>query len=292
MAACATSSCSSSRLPLAGRRIVVTRPAHQGRRLCESITAAGGQALSFPLLTIRPVDPSGHERLLTALAQIVAGVFDLVVFVSPNAIEQTFDALVQTGKSWPSFLRVAVVGKGSESALAERGIRSECVIAPEYRFDSEGLLALPALGSVHGWRVLILRGDGGRELIANTLRERGATVELLTCYHRDAPEKNTARARLRALWRDEGGVDALTLTSSEGLRHLHALTAPEDQSYLRAIPLFLPHARIAQQALELGLGHLILTEAGDDGLMAGLIRHFAPLPPSPLSSPSITSFKA
>ena len=273
MAACAQSS---SRA-LSGRRVVVTRPAHQADALCAAITAAGGEAVLFPLLSIRAVNAKDHAHLLSVLRRLLAGEFDLVMLVSPNAIEQTFSALAQTGQTWPASLPVAVVGKGSEAALAARGVLRERIISPGERFDSEGLLAMPALQSVRGWRVLILRGDGGRELVATTLRERGATVEAVTCYHRDAPDADAARIRLQALW--QKGIDAFTLTSSEGLRHLYALLDDAGKQRLQTIPLFVPHSRIADEARHLGLSRIIPTLPGDAGLMSGLIACFSAAEP-------------
>src|SRR3990167_7545431 len=111
----------------------------------------------------------------------------------------------------PPALKIATVGQGSAKALHELGIAE--VIAPAEHFDSEGLLALPELQNVAGWRVLILRGDGGRELLGDTLRARGATVEYAACYRRSKPQQDIA-ALIDAV------PDALTVTSSEALDHL------------------------------------------------------------------------
>ncbi len=272
-------------LPLAGRHIVVTRPAHQAEGLCAALQAAGGQTLLFPLLSIRAVAGAERVQLEQVLARIAANAFDLAVFVSPNAIHQSFQVLAACALGWPQDLPVAVVGKGSEQALASRGVLPACIIAPQERYDSEGLLALPALQAVAGQQVILLRGDGGRELIATTLRARGATVEYATCYHRDPPSvqegaggSGTPGSPLRALqqlWQ-QAALDALILTSSEGLRHLYALLDDAGRARLQDTQLFVPHARIAEEARRLGLLRVVLTAAGDAGLVRGLIDHFAP----------------
>lgn len=258
--------------PLAGRHVVVTRPAQQAGPLAAALAAAGGIPVLFPVLEIHEVDAAERELLRAVLARLAAAEFGLAVFVSPNAIERTFAELRASGLTWPApaRLRVAALGKSSERALAACGIGD--VIAPRARFDSEGLLELPELQAMAGKRVIIFRGDGGRELIAETLRARGATVEYVTCYRRAAPAGDTAE--LRRLWQ-EGRLDAFTITSSEGLRHLHALLGEAGRALLEGTPLFAPHARIVEEARGLGLQRVVATAPGDAGLLRGLKEYFA-----------------
>jgi uroporphyrinogen-III synthase len=155
-------------------------------------------------------------------------------------------------------------------ALAAHGIDS--CIAPRERFDSEALLALPELacGRVAGRRIAIFRGDGGRELLADTLRERGATVDCIACYRRSGPPHGVAP--LLAAWR-AGRQDALAVSSSEGLRYLYDGLDDEGRRFLAATPVFVPHARIAENARALGLGRVIETAAADAGIVAGLCAY-------------------
>lgn len=248
--------------PLAGRTIVVTRPRAQAAPLAAAIAGLGGSPLLFPLLEISPAaDP---RPLADAVARLAD--YTLAVFISPNAVDHALPAIFARGP-WPAGLRPAAVGQGTVRALAAQGING-CV-APTERFDSEALLALPALAAeqVGGRRVAIFRGDGGRELLAETLRARGATVDCVTCYRRSGPA--TGSESLLAAWR-AGRLDALTVSSSEGLRHLFDLLDGEGRDYLARTPLFVPHARIAESAAALGLHQIILTEAADEGLVAGL----------------------
>jgi uroporphyrinogen-III synthase len=134
------------------------------------------------------------------------------------------------------------------------------------------LLDLPELIDVSGRRVIIFRGDGGRELLGETLKARGATIEYVTCYRRDQPQLDPAP--LLKLW-EEGRLDAVTLTSSEGLRNFFDMVGRLGQAWLKKTPAFVPHQRIAEQAEILGLAKVIATEPGDDGLMAGLVQYFA-----------------
>lgn len=263
-------------LPLAGRHIVVTRPAQQAAPLCAAIAAAGGVAVAFPVLAIHPVNAAEARQLAQVLQRVCAAEFDLAIFVSPNAVAHSFATLREQGLQWPAQLPVAVVGKGSERALLDQGVASSQIISPQTRFDSEGLLALPAMQDMAGKRVIIFRGDGGRELTTSTLRARGATVSRVTSYRRSGPPADADLSELLQLWQD-GQLDAITMTSSEGLRHLQGLfTARQlDQQLLQTTPMFAPHQRIAEEALKLGLTRVIATAAGDAGLMQGLSAYFA-----------------
>ena len=250
--------------PLHGRSIVVTRPAGQADSLCAALAALGAEPLRFPLLTIAPVaDPAPLEAVARRL-----GEFELAFFVSPNAVNFALDAILPAAP-WPAELRVATVGKGSEAALAARGF--ERVIAPQSGFDSESVLALPAFQApaLAGRRVLILRGDGGRDLLGDTLLARGASVEYVTCYHRGGPDGDPAPLIERAC---AGRLDALTLTSSEGVAHLLALPGA---TTLTGVPVFVSHPRIAAAATEGGFTRVIATGPGDQGLLDGLVAHFS-----------------
>lgn len=251
---------------LAGRTVVVTRPAAQAESLAAAIEAEGGTALRFPLLEISPLaDPAPLEDIARRLDQ-----FDFACFVSPNAVDYALGVVLRE-RGWPEHLRALAIGASSEAALACFGVTR--VIAPRGRFDSEALLALPALAAdeLAGRRVVIFRGDGGRELLGDTLSERGATVETVTCYHRSRPRADAKR--LIELARS-GRLDAVTLTSSEAVANLVALLGADAALVLAHTTLFVPHARIGERARELGAPHVVPTGPADDGLLAGLLSHF------------------
>ncbi|MDD4911569.1 MAG: uroporphyrinogen-III synthase [Sideroxydans sp.] len=239
---------------LSGLNIVITRPREQALELTQRIQQQGGNVLLFPLLDIAPAN---NQVALHAFAQRVAS-YDFLIFISPNAVKYGLAAL---GKIPPS-VKVASVGQSSAQALRDSGISH--VIAPTERFDSESLLALPELTHVMGQRIAILRGDGGRELLGDTLKERGAKIEYITCYQRSKPELDPA-----ALYAAQ--PDALTVTSSEALAHLWQMLDNSDKSILSSLPLFVPHPRIAALAHEQGWQNIFTTASGDDGLLAALV---------------------
>lgn len=251
-------------LPLAGRGIVVTRPAHQAAGLAELIRAAGGNPILFPVLEI--LDTENLQPLLDAIARLDD--YRLAVFISPNAVVRTMNQ-VAARRAWPAHLRVAAVGKGGVKELRRFGITG--IIAPDRMFDSEHLLALPELQDVKGKRVIIFRGDGGRELLGDTLSARGAVVDTIECYRRAQPRVDAALL-LKAWARDQ--VHAVTVTSSEGLRNLFEMVGKLGQSWLRRTPVFAPHPRIAAAARELGCSIVVDSAPGDEGLIDALRRHF------------------
>lgn len=250
---------------LAGRRVVLTRPVGQAGQLAELVRAAGGEPILFPTLEI--LDTGKPEPLIALVDRLES--FDLAVFISANAVNKAL-ALVRSRRSWPPALRVAAVGRASERALQRHGFAA--VIVPQQGFDSEALLALPELNQVAGKRVLIFRGEGGRELLAQTLAQRGAVVEYAECYRRGLPRIDAAP--LIALW-EQGRLDAFTATSGEALANLFELLGAAGRQCLQTTPLFVPHERIAATARELGARTVVLTGPGDEGLVAAAAAFFA-----------------
>lgn len=252
-----------SAISLAGRTIVVTRPAGQADALCAGILARAGRALKFPVIDIVPV------TITTELAALIDTLetFDMAFFVSPNAAQHGVEA-VRARREWPTQLRVATVGKGSEQALRALGFTD--VIAPRAGFDSEAVLALPEFdaNAVSGKRVIIFRGDGGRDLLGVTLSQRGAIIRYAACYARRIPSMGADR-----LLSTNASVDALVLTSSEGVGNLGVMLGEGMRRVFR-IPVFAPHPRICARAREAGFTTVIETEAGDAGVLEALEQHF------------------
>ena len=252
-----------ARGPLAGKGIVVTRPAQQSEKLAAALRAAGAHCIVFPTIEIlAPLDASALHAVIDRLEQ-----FDIAVFISPNAARAAMQA-IKARRDWSEAVKAATIGHGGERELARHGITD--IISPA-RFDSEGLLEMPALQTVAGRRIVIFRGDGGRELLGDTLRARGAAVEYVACYRRALPSADPAP--LLEAWRD-GRIDALTVTSSEGLRNLCTLLGADGRALLQATPLFVPHPRIGDAARAAGCAQVNVTAQGDEGLLAGLAAWF------------------
>ena len=255
--------CSDARAPLAaGVGVIVTRPARQSAGLVAQLAALGATPIVFPAIAILP--PMDDAPLARAHASLAT--YDAAVFVSANAAEYGAPG------RWPRNVVAYATGTGTAAALRAVGVPD--VTIPQTTFDSEGLLALPALASLRGKRIAIFRGEGGRDRLADALRARGAHVDCVDCYRRARPESG-AGGLAEAL--TQGRAQALTITSSEGLDNLRALLDARALEVLRSIPTFVPHPRIEEHARGLGFS-TVPTASGDAGLIAGLLEWFAQHP--------------
>ena len=243
---------------LGGRHVVVTRPATQADAFCAMLERAGARVTRFPAIEIRgPRDPSGLRAALQGLAE-----YDIAVFISPNAVRRVVPEARAHGP-WPPGLRTAAIGASTARELAAQGLPAD--IVPETRFDSEALLESDALQSVEGLRVVIFRGDGGREFLAQTLRSRGAEVTYAEAYRRARPEidPRALAASLRA-----GAVDVMTVTSGESLQNLVTMLGPVAGDALWETRLVVGAVRVAERARELGFrGEVVTAEDPTDAAM-------------------------
>lgn len=248
--------------------VVITRPRAQAQALADGVAELGREAVLLPLLDIFPLaDQTGLQRALAGLAD-----YALVAFVSPNAIDAAF-AHVQR---WPDGVALAVLGETSRACLARHGIHdgNAKIFSPldPTRSDSEHLLRALALDSLDGKRVLIVRGETGRELMADGLREAGALVDTVAAYRRQVPAMTPQLAdTLRELLARQNDW---IITSSEALRGLLGLVAQLGDAAavakMQQQHLIVPHARIAETASSLGLTRLTLAGSGDAALLAAL----------------------
>ena len=248
--------------PLSGMTVLVTRPDGQADGLAHLINEAGGQAVLAPLLSIAPpLNPSTAKSLLNA-----AEPWDWLIFISANAVR---GVLGVDGWMGPvaGATRLAAVGEATATALAEAGLTVDLVPYPQ--FNSEALLADPRMAQVAGQRVLIVRGEGGREHLAETLRERGADVAYAEVYRR-VPVSIEAFSSSLNLWQ-EANFDAVVVTSGEALAHLTGLLRETGlDSHPRPV-LVVPSERIANQAAEQGWpGILIAEQASDEGIVQAI----------------------
>jgi len=254
--------------PLAGRGIVVTRPREQAGGLAQRIEQAGGVAFLLPAIEIEDVqDLAPILALIDCLED-----FDLAIFISPSAVAKAMNLIRRRRgeREWPVRLRVAAIGRGSRRALEQHGF--DVVIAPSAHADSEALLAMPELASMAGQRVVIFRGDGGRELLGDTLRARGAEVRYAECYRRGRPRADCAP--LLAAWA-RGAVQAVTVSSGEGLRNLYDMLGKLGQQWLRSTPLCVPHARLVHSAQQLGIREVRVAGSADEEVLGALVAYFA-----------------
>ena len=262
------------------KTIVVTRPSGQSRQLIEilskSIEHSGVAKRSLPEIVALPlltIVPKTEDQLADHIATSLKDA-DLAIFVSPNAIECVMRLLE---RDWQTFSKkiipIGVMGGSSKLALQNHGIGQEQsptpVLIPQNieKWDSEGLWQeLQALGwNWSGKKIIIFKGEGGREWLADTLTKAGATVEAISTYTRVPLDLDNPAWHLihemdfsKSLW---------LLTSSEAVRYLGQVVKDQFPQGLQSASALCPHHNIADAAEIIGFGEVFTTEPGDEALI-------------------------
>ncbi len=248
---------------LGGLRVLVTRPAARAAKLSNLIQDAGGIVVRFPTLEI--VGCADNERTFGYFQRIC--VYDWVIFISVNAVYFSQKAY-NVAKIFPARVKVAAIGRATAQALCEIGINVDLV--PKQPFNSEALLETDDMKCVKGLKCLVVRGKGGRELLAECLRKRGAEVNFVEVYRRMKPKIDMSSV-MRS-WHDEG-MGVVTVTSGEVLDNLVSMMGPEGLTLLRKTPLLVISPRLKAKALAMGITHVMLArEASDAGIYAALCK--------------------
>lgn len=248
--------------------VVLTRPVAQAGPLAARLVASGCVAHVFPLLDIQPLHDS--HALQAVLARLTD--YAMVAFVSPNAVDAAFAHIA----NWPRAVTAAVVGAGSRLALAQHGVTdaTATIVSPRdlHRTDSETLLLELDVEALRGKKVLIVRAETGRELLADQLRAAGIIVDQVAAYRRLATALTPERvAALQTLLQQENDW---VITSSEALRFLQDMVQQAagiaGWTAMLQKTLIIPHERISQTARSLGFQQIIQTGSGDDALCAAI----------------------
>lgn len=242
---------------LAGVTVAVTRPAAQADSLCRLIEAHGGTPIAFPAIEIRAPESQQLAALPSRLNQ-----FDMAIFISANAVE---GAARLIGDTLPTALQLAAVGDSTRRAVERHWRRP--VISPAQGSNSEALLATGELQQLNGRRIIIFRGQGGRELLAQTLSQRGAAVEYAEVYRRVRPGGD-----LRRLMAHDPPPDVITATSNEILQNLYDMAAPTQRQWLLQRQLVVIGERAADLAVRLGFQHpaIVAAHGNEHGLVEAM----------------------
>jgi uroporphyrinogen-III synthase len=243
--------------------VLVTRPEGQAESLLKLLADAGYRGIHCPMLVIEEL--SGPDAGQRELLQNLTG-YAHIIFVSSNAVRcgmrwiEDFWPRLPTGADWYA------VGEGSAAALARYGLD---VQLPEGQMNSEGLLELPQLQAVENERVLIVKGEGGRDAMQQVLRQRGALVDELACYRRRPPDLGPGE--LAEIIRNEH-CGALILSSGEGLHNMVSLLDKRELEQVRSLTLVVPGARVAAMAREAGFGEILEAANATDSAVLGALR--------------------
>lgn len=250
---------------LAGLKILVTRPSGQGETLMDAIRQSGGEVVSFPLLKIEPIADGERQAEIRQLVQDLDQ-YHLLIFISSNAARYGLQWIDQYWPQFPAGVEVVAVGPATAAALEELPCR---VQTSATGMLSEDILQLPVLRAVEDKKVALFRGVGGRELLADTLRERGAQVDYIETYERR--NVTNSGAELLELLQHEN-VNVLTVTSGQILDSLCQLV-DITQNGINLIPLLVPSERIEEMAKTAGFKQVVCSHGATDGaVVAGLVE--------------------
>jgi len=242
-----------------GLRVLNTRPLNQSTALDRAICAAGGISINLPALTISATALDWLSRMpeLTTVSQ--------AVFVSANAVNYYFYALKQANIPWPASVSVIAVGNATAAALSKQGIQVHHV---PFIADSEHLLELDALQNIQHQTILLIKGLGGRSVIAEVLQSRGACLIPMDVYYRGLPD--IKQEYINSVWQDDS-VDIILFTSQQAIINLFALFSEEGRSWIRRKPCLVISARLAEAASLLGIKTIIISQ--HDKILDAL-RHY------------------
>jgi uroporphyrinogen-III synthase len=231
--------------------ILVTRPKPQGEELCARIEELGGKPIYLPTLEIVPIqDDELFRQQMKSLSQ-----YDWLIFISPQAVFHSVAWIPQS-----IGIKFAAIGEGTKNALQAAGFTD--ITHPLDEWTSEGLLKLPCFNSVSGKKIMLVKGAGGRELLADTLMARGAIVTEWVVYRRVLPDMTVDPGLFY-----QQKIDIIICTSGESMRNLIKLvlrdvrSTPQDKRItdIFEIPLVVISPRLVQLARELGFKKVSLS---------------------------------
>ena len=234
---------------LNGAGVLITRPGHQSAELARLVEKAGGVPVLFPAIEIEPT--ASASQLLSKFHSLSR--HDLAIVISSNAANYGEPVLAELVVQ---NVRLAAIGPATARTMKHLGCRPGVV--PASGFNSEALLADEEFRDMAGRRVLILRGQGGRELLGDTLRHRGATVDYLEVYRRILPQPGSGEVeKIESLWA-QGGIRFVAANSVETLDNLVKLLTQDGQRLLRASRIVTISERVVRKAEQIGIAAPVL----------------------------------
>ncbi len=241
--------------------VLVTRPEDQAGHFIDMINSSNGTAINLPTIDIAasPLNDEQKKKLHN-LADV-----NIVIFVSVNAVNYALEALKSLKMTFPENLIVAAVGPSTASALQQNNVQVD--IVPESDFSSEGLLATPELDEIAGEKILIFKGQYGRELLSAELEERYADVDSIECYQRVIPNVDI-KPIIKSL--KAGSIDAVTATSVSSISNLFEMFGNQSK-LLVDVPFVVASRRIAQFCDDYEIKHTTIADnAGDKAMLDAL----------------------
>lgn len=253
----------SPELMLEGKTLWLTRPEGQIKSLQGALESHGAKVLSMPMLAITPLEVNAAiKSKVLNLDQ-----YDLLFFISTNAANLGMELIQQYWPQFPLQLKIFAVGPTTAAVIENYDLDVEY---PAVGMSTEALMTLDSLKEIENSKALIVRGVGGREILAKELQLRGASFDYLELYRRDCPGYSRGELAARV---DKFPPDAVVVTSAEALANLDSLLRKDEVS-LDRIPLFVSSTRIGHLATESGFGNTITMSGADDkAIIASLDEH-------------------
>lgn len=246
--------------------VLVTRPVGEAAEgLCRAVSEAGFAVYHQPLLSLAALPQlSGAQR---GLIQNLDN-YHHVIFISANAVRFGMARIEDYWPQLPTGINWYAIGEATAKLLEQSGIKA---MTPGCNMSSEGLLAVPRLQDVAGQRVLIIKGEGGRNTLASELTSRGAQVDALACYRRSCPrlEGQELASKMR-VW----GIGVVLISSGEGLANLLTLLSPAETTKFKHLCLIVPSGRVALQARDAGFDQLVTADNASDAAMLSALQQW------------------
>jgi uroporphyrinogen-III synthase len=248
--------------------VLITRPAGAAADLlCAAVEAAGYSAFSQPLLELHALDDIGPAQH-TFIEEL--DLYQHVIFISGNAVRFGMSHVENYWPQLPVGISWYAIGSATAALLADFGVAA---VTPGDKMTSEGLLALPALAGVELQKILIIKGQGGRDTLARELLARGAAVDELACYQR-RPVDLSADDLAGKL--NQWQIDTVLITSGEGLANLEVLLSPAETSNFKHLRLIVPSQRVARLAQSAGFDNIETADNASDTAMLHALKASKP----------------
>lgn len=244
--------------------VMVTRPEPAGKELCDYIESHGIQTVYFPTIIFAPpLDECQFHQSIQNLSEQ-----DWLIFVSPQSVYASVNAMQKTWPILPAGIKVAAIGEGTAKALKAAGLNA---LYPS-QWNSEGLLALPEFCNIKNSKIAIIKGEGGRAILETTLKHRGANVSTMIAYRRVMPNLDMD-SYIQLLQSKK--ISIIVCTSFESIQNLKKLLCTE-WSFLKEIPLIVVSERIKKLAHNLGFQTIwVASNASHEAIFARIGKAYA-----------------
>lgn len=243
--------------------VVITRPSHQTSEIKTLVNEHHGHSIEFPLLEIQ--SKNLNERFQNIVLKLDD--YDWAIFISSNAVQFGMPSVKNVFNALPTSIKLAAIGPSTQKALQLFDVHD--VLIPNENFDSEGLLATAEMNNIQNKKIVIFRGEGGRETLAETLRVRGAEVTYAECYTRTFPQNSLD---LLKAFSEKIHISAILITSSEACKEFVRLSRLKNAAFLKDVLFIVNHPRMVNLLERESFMTFASDEPSDQSMMKKLLE--------------------